>query len=48
MAIAERISHKVKVEAMEGFGALALRCFVVGTFLADGDSKGPGVWVNCR
>ena len=33
---------------MEGFGALTLRCFVAGTFLADGDSKGPGVGVNCR
>jgi hypothetical protein len=33
---------------MEGFSALMLRCFVAGTFLADGDLKGPGVGVNCR
>ncbi len=44
----ERILHKVKVEAMEGFGALTLRCFVAGMFLADGNSKGPGVGVSCR
>ncbi len=36
------------MKAMEGFGALTLRCFVAGTFLADGDSKRPGVGVNCR
>ncbi len=33
---------------MEGLGALTLLRFVAGTFLADGDSKGPGVGVNCR
>jgi hypothetical protein len=33
---------------MEGFGALTLRCFVAGTFLADVDLKGPGVGVNTR
>ena len=44
----EWILHKVKVEAMEGFGALTLRYFVAGMFLADEDSKGPGVGVNCR
>ena len=38
--IAERILHKVKVKAMEGFVALTLRCFVTGTLLADGDLKG--------
>jgi hypothetical protein len=46
--IAEGILHKIKVKAMEGFGALTLRCFVAGTFFADGDSKGPSVGLNCR
>ncbi len=39
--IAERI-------ATEGSGALTLMCFVAGTFLADGDLKGPGFGINCR
>ena len=32
---------------MEGFRSLTLRCFVAGTFLADGNLKGPSVWINC-
>ncbi len=33
---------------MEGFGALTLRCFVPGMFLADGDLEWPGYGINCR
>ena len=33
---------------MKWFSALALRSFISGTFLTDGNSEWPGIGINCR